>query len=315
MTPAVWSWKDAWPVVGGAWNRFFHEPADARQVVLVRVFYAAVLLVNALCLGPNLEAWFGPDGVFPRDVADRFVDPAASSLLWLAGTNAALRACYFVFVAQILLLFIGVFPRMQAWCVFAWLVSFQHRQPMVWDSEDTVMRLIGFYLLFAPLQLGALVAWRRPMFDFPATAPKDGAAAPSAWALRLIQIQMCVIFLLAGFAKLQSPEWLDGTAVYFAARLDEFGIVGLPTDFLFDSPWIVALLTWGTIAVEVIAPPLLWFRETRRLALLVLVFFHLGCMLTMHLFLFHWIMLCGWSTFLSSEDLDWMWRRQRKPDA
>jgi hypothetical protein len=302
MTPVLCSWREVFPAVGRAWNRFFHQPADGRLVVLLRVFYAAVLLVNVLLWWPNLERWFGGDGVLPKDIAKVVFDSSAASLL--PESRTALWTCYFIFLAQIVLLLVGVFPRVQAWCVFAWLVSFQHRQPMIWDSEDAVMRLLGFYLLFAPLQVGALIAWRRPVFDCPANA-----AAPSGWAIRLIQIQMCLIFLLAAFAKLHGDSWLDGTAVYYAARLNEFAVIGAPTDFLFESPWIVALLTWGTIAIEAVTPMLLWFRETRRTALVVLLLFHIGCMLTMHLFLFHWIMLCGWCAFLSSDDLDWVWRR------
>ena len=67
-------------------------------------------------------------------------------------------------------------------------------------------------------------------------------------------------------------------------------------------------MTWSVIAVELIAPWFLWFRETRRWALLVIVLFHLSNEYSMFLFLFHWIMLVGWSTFLTSEDISFFSR-------
>ena len=46
------------------------------------------------------------------------------------------------------------------------------------------------------------------------------------------------------------------------------------------------------------------FRETRLPCLLVAALFHLGCDYAMNLFLFQWIMLVGWMSFLTSDDLD-----------
>jgi hypothetical protein len=50
---------------------------------------------------------------------------------------------------------------------------------------------------------------------------------------------------------------------------------------------------------------LIWFRETRRLALALVVLFHLANEWTMHLHLFHWVMLVGWLAFVQPQD--WLW--------
>ncbi len=304
MTTALLSWKEMLPASARTWNSFFHVPVDVRLLTILRVTYAAVVLINILCWWPDLESWFGEAGVLPWDAANQLRDPAASTLFaWIPASSTVLWFCYSLFILQTVLLLLGIFPRLQAACVFAWLVSFIHRQPLLWDSEDQVMRLIGFYLIFAPLQVTAFVSFPR-VFSWQTNASPVSNAVPSGWAIRLIQLQMCVIFLAAAFAKLQGDTWLDGTAVYYAARLDEFAARGGTPQFLFDTPWIVRFLTWGTIAIEAFVPVCLWFRETRRGALFVALLFHLGCLWSMNLFLFHWIMLCGWSAFLSSEDVD-----------
>ena len=56
--------------------------------------------------------------------------------------------------------------------------------------------------------------------------------------------------------------------------------------------------------IELAVPILIWFRETRHSCLLVLLLFHLGNEWTMNLFLFHWVMLCGWLAFLTADDLN-----------
>ena len=74
-------------------------------------------------------------------------------------------------------------------------------------------------------------------------------------------------------------------------------------DWPWDTPWVVALMTWSVLVLELAVPLLIWFRETRRLCLVLLLLFHLGNEWTMHLFLFHWIMLCGWLSFVTADDL------------
>ena len=73
--------------------------------------------------------------------------------------------------------------------------------------------------------------------------------------------------------------------------------------------------TWSVLIVELAVPVLIWFRETRRLCLLLLLVFHLGNEWTMHLFLFHWIMLCGWLSFVTNDDLRWFGVRDSQGSA
>jgi hypothetical protein len=129
-----------------------------------------------------------------------------------------------------------------------------------------------------------------------------------AWGLRMLQIQMAVIFFTAGLWKLAGEPWIFGTAIYTVSRTDDFfGRFPVPS-WLFDQPWTVALMTWAVIAVEIAAPVLIWFRETRRFCLVGILLFHLANEWTMHLFLFHWIMLAGWIAFLTPADFAWLWR-------
>jgi hypothetical protein len=225
------------------------------------------------------------------------------------------QACFWIAVTQTALLLVGCLSRVNAVCLFVWLVSFQNRNPLLLNGEDTVMRLLAFLLIWMPIgQCWSLDAWLWPRLRgvrLPSVLPAEAATSAPGWGLRLLQIQMCIIFLSAGLCKLGGDAWLDGTALYYVARLDDyFGRFPAP-DWPFDKPWGVALFTWTVIAVELLVPVFLWFRETRRLCLLVLVLFHLANEWTMHLFLFHWIMLVGWMAFLTPADFAWLKRLTR----
>jgi hypothetical protein len=46
--------------------------------------------------------------------------------------------------------------------------------------------------------------------------------------------------------------------------------------------------------------------------LAVLLVFHLANEWTMNLFLFHWLMICGWIAFLTPADFAWLRRKGRR---
>ena len=294
-----------------AWNRFFHEPIDPRIPALIRVGYASLVLVNLVSWYPYLEMWFGEGGVLPGQLG--YAGGYQWSVLaWVPNTDAALQICFWIFALQTLCLLLGFASRFSAISVFVWLVSFQHRNPFIWDGEDKVLRLIGFFLMFMPLaEIWSVDAclWGR--------AAKEGTdtsyvSHSSGWALRMLQYVMVLIMLATGLWKLSGESWRDGTALYYVARIDDlFGRFPVP-HYLFDTPWTVRAMTWLVLAAELLIPILIWFRDGRRFALLLLLGFHLSNEYAMHLFLFHWIMLCGWLSFLKAEDLDAaasLWRK------
>lgn len=280
------------------WRRFFHEPVDPRVCALIRIGFAALVLVNLAAWYPNLDLWFGPEGVVsPQQASDSLGPYDWSVLLWLPQSSVVLHVCFWVFAAQAACVLLGLFTRINTIGVFIWLVSFEHRNELIIDSEDVVFRLVGFLLIFMPAgYVWSLDARFRPR----------GAVLPpaSGWTVRLLQIQMAVIFLSAALTKMQGEPWVDGTAMYYVARLDDyFGRFPAPR-FMFDTPALVALLTWSVMIVEFTVPILVWFKETRLPCLALALLFHVGCDYTMNLFLFHWIMLVGWMAFLTPHDLD-----------
>ena len=114
---------------------------------------------------------------------------------------------------------------------------------------------------------------------------------------------MVLVFWSAGLSKINGSAWLHGTALYYVARLDDyFGRFPLPS-WLFARAWCVALMTWTVLVTELCAPLFVWFRETRRWALLAVFALHLAMEYCMHLFLFNWVMLVGWVAFVEWDDV------------
>jgi hypothetical protein len=287
--------------VAQAWDSFFYQPVDRRAAALFRIGFALLVLINTLGYYDHLEMWFGESGVLPLDVSRAVIDPDTLTVFaWLPPTNAVLWSCYALFNIQIVGLLIGFAARFNAVGVFVWLVSFDHRNVLIYDGEDTVFRIFAFLLIFLPLADTLSVnAYLKSRLG----VAQDTSRPKAAWAFRLIQIQTVLIVWCSAVEKLRGQEWIDGTALYYISRSEDlFGRFPLPSA---PFEWLpaVVFMTWSVLTVELSLPILIWFKSTRRLALAAAILFHLGLDYSMNLFLFQWIMILGWLTFVTRDDL------------
>jgi len=276
------------------WNAFFFAARDPRLCSVLRIGFAVLVLVDALVLLPDLGYWFSDGGVMPAANARLIINEDAFTLLHYV----PLQLGYALLVAHAVLLLVGWQSRIQALGVLIWLVSFQHRNYAIVDGEDTVMRLFAFYLALCPCGWAfSLDAWLRRRGGKPELPP------PTPWALRLFQLQMCVIYLSSAFEKSTGADWISGKALYYVARLDDsFGKFPVPA-YLFEHLWLVKLMTWSVLVIEWLLPVALWWRRHRKAAVLFGIVFHLSIEYTMNLFLFHWLMILGLVSFLEFDDL------------
>ncbi len=278
------------------WDSFFYAHEDPMICSVMRIGLAILILVYLLTNLGDVVLWFGDSGVLPYDVSRKVVDPDTGSVFhFLPKSDLVAQICYGVFIVQTLLLLLGVKSRFQCACIFIWLVSFQHRNILLHDGEDAVFRIIAFLLIFLPLDARwSLEKWFRGL-------PNDGKQ--SLWALRLIQIEVVSIFYSTAWLKLDGVEWLNGTALYYISRLDDlFGRFWIP-DFILENLVLLKVLTVSVLLFELIGPILVWSSKLRPYVLVGFLVFHLSTDYAMNLFLFHWVMILGWISFLNHDQL------------
>lgn len=279
-------------------DRFLFEACDPRTCNLIRICYALLLIVYVGVWMLDGSHWFSDAGVLSRTGARAVLESTQWSLflVWPA-TPELIQVCLGVLLVNAILLLVGVAPRVQAAMVFFWLVSFQHRNPLICDGEDTVFRLFAFFLIWIP-------------------------AKPSsrnvAWGLRLFQAEMTLIYVSAAWSKCLGEPWRDGSALYYVYQMhDLFGRGPLPK-VLMESETLIRYSTWGVVLIEAVLPLALWWPRTRRLAIAMGLGLHLSMEYAMHLFLFQWIMMLGLLSFLGPKDWDlwnaWLcrWRPTKK---
>jgi hypothetical protein len=121
------------------------------------------------------------------------------------------------------------------------------------------------------------------------------------WAQRWIQLQLAFVYFQAFFSKIPGKHWIDGWAVYFASRYDDCQRFMIP--YVFDTPFVIKGLTWGTLVIEFALWTLVWFKEVKYWVLFAGILMHLGIDLTMNLPMFEWIMMVCYLSFVEPKDL------------
>jgi hypothetical protein len=123
----------------------------------------------------------------------------------------------------------------------------------------------------------------------------------SPWALRLMQLQVSIIYLRAGLAKLGGAAWLEGSAAYYPTQVQEYRRFPLPT--MLASAFWIRLATWGTILIELALGTASWVKDCRFAILLCGFAFQLVLEYFLNLQLFGWTMMCCLLLFVSPEYL------------
>jgi hypothetical protein len=290
------------------WNAFFFEPASPTPVALYRILYGILNFFNLLLLAPDWMAWYGPHAIVSVATVQRLHTSTRVNLLpFLPQTEFAINVFFWAFLVLCVAVTLGCMTRLSMFLLYLGLASMQSRNPYILNSGDTLLRVSGFFLLFAPAGAAFSVdrlirIWRG----------KEGVAVPlyMPWAQRLIQIQTSLVYLTTVWWKSFGPKWVNGTSVYYALRMREFARFPIP-DFLVYNRYFIRAATWGTLVTEFSAGVLIWLRDLRYYVMIAVVCLHAGIEYSMNIPMFEWITVSTLVTFVYPEDLARFWARVR----
>jgi uncharacterized membrane protein YphA (DoxX/SURF4 family) len=273
-----------------AWERFWFEPVETSIYALFRIAFAVVMLGWSLSLSPGLYSWFSNDGILPEQ--PDYANDVRWGLLGIFESDIAVTLVYFLLFIAGLALLVGFRTRLAALVVFVCMASFTQRNPFVLNSGDQLLQVLAFYLVLMPsgvsLSVDRMLKRGEEFWEFP-TRP--------IWPLRLVQIQVSILYISAVWAKVRGATWNDGTAVAYAFRIDDIARFPVP-DFITDSLLIVNLLTFGTLATELALGILVWNRVLRPWVLLAGVGLHLGIDYAVRVGFFSYAVFVAYLAFL-----------------
>jgi hypothetical protein len=286
--------------VADRWQRFFFRPVPAYPLGLFRIAFGGVCVMYFALLAPDVLTWFGQDGVLPMEDALRFTyGPRLNVLALLPQTDFAIEAFLAFSLLVAVLVLVGFQTRVATVLLWVCLTSFHQRNFYILHAGDTMTRNIAFLLMFTPSDRAfSLDRWLRLRRG----VEPPGVPLVAPWSLRLIQFQLCAMYIATVAWKLMGTAWREGTAVHYVLQLDEYRHFAVPA--FMHTWWFSKFATWGTLGVELAVPLLVWFRRLRYPVLLCGAALHLGLEYALNIPGLQWVVLSTYILFLGSEPAD-----------
>lgn len=288
-----------------AWDRFWFTPSKPHTLALLRILGGGMLFYTHAVWTLGLNDFLGAKSWVVPAAADQLgqgVDGRNFTFSYLSYVDspALLWPLHLAALVVFALLTVGLYTRVVAPLACFITLSYCHRLTGALFGLDQVNVMIATYLAIAPS--GAIFSLDRYL------AQRRGAPLPAnshvmtTIAIRLIQIQMCVIYLFGGIGKMRGELWWDGSAVWFAAANLEYQSLSLT--WLVHQPWLIALLTHITVFWETFYPVLIWPRLTRPIFLGMAVAVHGGIALFLGMKTFGLAMIIGNLAFVPPEFIE-----------
>jgi hypothetical protein len=247
-----------------SWNRFWFEAECGPQMRLFRKCFGILLFVAYSIRSLDLELFYSDHGLVKLSALDELVPMnfrysifnvfPSTTVLWFGNT---------IFLASLLALAFGVFPRIAALIAVTLHISFLHRNIGASYGVDTIST---FYLLYL-----CLADYR----DRPEEGkPRDLRALAGSMAYRFAQIQLCVIYGYSGLQKLRGVYWWKGEGIW--SVLANFQMARFDFTWASHFPFLLTLMSFVSLFWEIYFPVLIWIRPIRYPLLVFGVLFHLG---------------------------------------
>jgi len=286
------------------WDRFWFSQSSPLPVAAYRILFGAISFFNFLFLLPDLYVWLGSRGVTSRQEVINWTGvPGLEIFNIFPDNDNFMTFCIVVFMVASIGLCIGFKSRLCSVILFIGFNALYHRDPFILNSGDTYMRVSVFWLIFAATGNALAVDSRKNArtVENPSGSVFDNYKPVSIWPLRLLQLQLAMVYCHTFYRKFPGASWVDGNAVYYSSRVED--LQRFPMPFIFDHLWTIQFFTWSTLALEFALFTLIWIKETRYIVLACGVIFHLTIDYHMNIPFFEYIMIASYVLFVDSKDI------------
>ncbi len=262
-------------------DRFF-APQPYAAMVVCRIVFGAVAFGYFAGRVDLVQPIWGPEGIFGAGFFDRMeLDVAVRSreggVDWLAH-NPSAALVWMLWGAGLVasaLFALGAFTRPAGTIALVVYTLFHARNPYATAGWSVMLKPFLLYVLLAPTgRFASIDAWRRK--DHAALALPATWLGPG-WPVRLVQVHLCAMYLVAGWSRIDSPSWWEGEATF--AALSDLFYARFDVDW---QPWkpLLEAATYAAFALEALAPVLLWVPGIASAWALGLLALHAGLELT-----------------------------------
>jgi hypothetical protein len=271
-------------------ERFLFAPAGARPFAALRIGLAAVLIVQALQIAPMFAQFYHHSGLLRGPLMDSFTSGHVTSLgrIWSAlaiggaGEALALSVVGLLYLGSLVGMLVGWRTRLCTGAAWLLHLFFMLLAPYTNYGVDAFANVFLFYSLWGP-------GGDALSLDRAAGRTSDRPRATSRLLLRVMQVHLCIAYLLSGIEKASGEQWRDGEAIWRSLMTQ--GYHAFDFTWLAQVPWLAVVAGWSVLVVEIGYAVFIWPRRTRRWWIAAVVAMHAGIGVFMGLHVFAALMI------------------------
>jgi hypothetical protein len=275
-----------------AWRAFWFRPEPAYTLGAVRIAFGVLAVAWTLSLIRDLDEFFSTAGIVP-------VQPASAyewGVFEIWTNDQALVIGWAVLLVSAIALTVGWHSRLAALIVFVLIMSFEFRNPFVFNSGDNLIRVEALFLAMSPC--GAALS----LDQYRTTGSFWSAQIRAPWPIRLMQVQLTLVYLATFQVRMTGEKWPNGTALSYAFRLEDMLIITVP-QWISTNALLMNVATWGTLLVELAIGILVWNRRCRPIVLAAGLVLHSAILVTVAVGFFTPAMFVLYVAFVSPETI------------
>lgn len=277
-------------------DRFLFSRSHFEQLAIFRIMLCSTLFYIACFRQMNIDQ-LGPNSLIPRELAlSVFPDFYRPVVQWFFWPDSYVGTVHMILISLLFLASIGLTNR--ALLLVTWIIhqGILNRNYAMLFGADVIGGLFLFYLSFT--KCNECYSVRRLIFKSESQIQKPVDPISSAF-FRIMQIQICVIYMYTGFEKLKGNSWWDGTALWTVFANPQFSQYDFK--FLSHVPLFFAGATFLSLVFEIYFAPMMLQQRYRNIWLSAGVLFHLSIGILLGLMPFSMVMISTYVLFLKQE--------------
>lgn len=273
------------------WCNFFFQPSSALPLAIFRIFAGLVCVTRGLMLYKYADLFFGPEGLYrynswiARDDSKIYF----SLFKYLPKSSGSAYLIFSLLILCGICLSIGFCSPIAAMIAFCLWTSINHRNIYLINSGDSIFRILLFLCIFAGSGYALSIdnyLYNRDQWD----------TLINPWIFRLMQIQVCTVYVMSVYYKLNNGiEWRSGRGVHYALNNETFNRLSFLQNMNVWQSW---LSDFCLLAIQVVGPIGLWFKETNGVCLVLLMLLHASFEIVLYVGLFGIIMMVSLLLFV-----------------
>jgi hypothetical protein len=269
-------------------------------LALFRILSGAFVLFSALLFAPYLKEFFSNQGYVTSTIVKGITSNGGGgngfSILFWNDSLGLVYVLYVLFIAACLCYIFGIYSQITAFITYVCYLSFYNRFTLIGYGGSEVLIMTLFFATFIPTDKALIFSWYQKLRGW----KKLPQYVAPGWGVRLVQINIAIIYFFASATKIKGATWMDGTELLGVLNW-QYAMWNF--SWLSQVPIIVAGMNYFAFAAETIFPFLIWSKDTRRVALAMIIMLNIGIALSLQVTFFAESMIACVVLFLTLEDI------------